>query len=210
MVKLYSYVLREDTGFAPNPYHGFCTLACCKPPIRRRAEVGDWVIGTGSDARGKRRGGHISFAMQITEVLTFDEYWEDDRFVAKKPNPCGDLTESCGDNIYWFDYETGCWCQEERAYHCDSVLMADDTAIDRMFVSDDFTYWGGTGPVLPEFQGHSLIKTGPGYRVNFPEGVVREFIAWIHGLQNEGQKGVCGEPLDLALSEKKRRRACER
>lgn len=57
--KLYSYVLREDTGFAPNPYHGFCTLACCKPLIRRRAEIGDWVIATGSNAKGKRRGGFL-------------------------------------------------------------------------------------------------------------------------------------------------------
>ncbi len=210
MVRLYSYVLREDTGFAPNPYHGFCTLACCKPPIRRHAQVGDWIIGTGSDAKGKGRGNHISFAMRITEILTFDEYWEDERFAAKKPNPCGDLTESCGDNIYRFDYGTGCWHQEEQAYHCDFDLLVDDTAVDRVPISCDFIYWGGSGPVLPEFQGHSLIKTGPGYKVNFPEEVVEEFVAWIRCLQTEGQRGVCGGPLDLALSERKRRRACGR
>ena len=107
MTKLYSYVLREDTGFAPNPYHGFCTLACCKGPIRMRAVVGDWIIGTGSDARGKWHGNNISYAMRVTEVLTFDEYWRDGRFLAKRPNPDGDLKESCGDNIYRFDYETG-------------------------------------------------------------------------------------------------------
>ena len=70
MTKLYSYVLREDTGFAPNPYHGFCTLACCKGPIRMRAEVGDWIIGTGSDARGKWRGNYISYAMLSMEPAT--------------------------------------------------------------------------------------------------------------------------------------------
>ena len=209
MTKLYSYMLREDTGFAQNPYRGFCTLACCKPPIRGRAEVGDWIIGTGSDARGKRRGNHISFVMRITEVLTFDEYWKDERFAAKKPNLCGDLTESCGDNIYQFDYETGCWRQEEQAYHCDSTLLAEDTPVDRVLISDDFTYWGGSGPVLPEFHGHSLIKTGPGYKVNFPEEVVEALIVWIRGLQAEGQRGVCGKPLDLEESEKKRRRVIE-
>ena len=153
MTKLYSYVLREDTGFAPNPYHGFCTLACCKGPIRLRAVVGDWIIGTGSDARGKWHGNHISYAMRVTEVLTFDEYWRDERFLAKRPNPDGDLTESCGDNIYQFDYETGCWYQEILAYHCESSELEEDTSVDRVLISDDFIYWGGSGPLLPEFQG---------------------------------------------------------
>ena len=98
--RLYSYVLREDTGFAPNPYHGFCTLACCKPPIRRRAEIGDWVIATGSNAKGKRRGGFLSFAMRVTEILAFQEYWDDERFRTKRPDLGGSLEEACGDNLY--------------------------------------------------------------------------------------------------------------
>ena len=207
MTKLYSYVLREDTGLAPNPYHGFCTLACCKGPIRIRAEVGDWIIGTGSDSRGKWRGNHISYAMRVTEVLKFDEYWRDERFLAKRPNPDGDLTESCGDNIYQFDYETGCWCQEIAAYHCKSSELEEDTSVDRVLISDDFIYWGGCGPLLPEFRGSTMIKAGPNYKVKFPERVVEEFVAWIRGLQAEGQRGVCGKPLDLKLSEKLRRGA---
>ena len=31
MTKLYSYIVATDSGFSPNPFHGFCTLACCKP-----------------------------------------------------------------------------------------------------------------------------------------------------------------------------------
>ena len=45
---LFSYVVRYDSGFAPNPFHGFCTLATCKPGIRAHANVGDWVVGTAS------------------------------------------------------------------------------------------------------------------------------------------------------------------
>jgi len=52
--KLFSYVIREDTGLAPNPFYGVCTLNCCKPDIRRTAEVGDWVAGlVGSNQRGR-------------------------------------------------------------------------------------------------------------------------------------------------------------
>src|SRR5882762_6472831 len=47
-VRLYSYVVARDFGFAPNPFYGFCTLATCKPRIRAHACVGDWVLGTGS------------------------------------------------------------------------------------------------------------------------------------------------------------------
>lgn len=33
---LYSYVVAHDFGFAPNPFDGLCTLATCKPDIRKR------------------------------------------------------------------------------------------------------------------------------------------------------------------------------
>ena len=32
---VYEYVMTSDSGFAPNPFHGTCTLACCKPRIRK-------------------------------------------------------------------------------------------------------------------------------------------------------------------------------
>ena len=31
---IYQYVLKVDHGFAPNPFYGVCTLACCKPRMR--------------------------------------------------------------------------------------------------------------------------------------------------------------------------------
>ena len=83
MTKLYSYVVASDTGLAPNPFHSFCTLALCKPQVRKAAEVGDWVIGTGSKRNG--RDGFLVYAMRVTEILTFNEYWRDARFLAKRP-----------------------------------------------------------------------------------------------------------------------------
>jgi hypothetical protein len=38
---IFVYVVKHDGGFAPNPFHGFCTLACCKPKIRKGAKEGD-------------------------------------------------------------------------------------------------------------------------------------------------------------------------
>ena len=120
--RLYSYVLRVDAGFAPNPYQGFCTLACCKPQIRLRADIGDWVIATGSNAKGKRRGEFLSFAMHVTEILPFQEYWNDPRFRAKRPDLGGSLEETCGYNLYRRGLTSGRWLQIP-AYHCEFSSM---------------------------------------------------------------------------------------
>lgn len=83
MARIHSYVVRYDSGFAPNPFYGHCTLVTCKPGIRRSAEVGDWVIGSGSNARGVGRGGHLVYGMRVTEVMTLDEYALNPRFESK-------------------------------------------------------------------------------------------------------------------------------
>ena len=79
---LYSYTVAIDSGFAPNPFYGFCTLACCKPGIRRTAQEGDYVVGIGP----KGPGNHLVYAMRVTETVEFDDYWQDKRFRIS-PNP---------------------------------------------------------------------------------------------------------------------------
>ena len=95
MARIHSYVVRYDSGFAPNPFYGHCTLVTCKPGIRRSAEVGDWVIGSGSNARGVGRGGHLVYGMRVTEVMTLDEYALNPRFESKKPFRNGSRKQSC-------------------------------------------------------------------------------------------------------------------
>ncbi len=97
-MKLFSYVIARDYGFAPNPFFGCCTLATCKPNIRRVAEIGDWIVGTGSAARTRK--GVLVLAMCVTETMKFNEYWEDIRFQQKKPRLSGSIKQAFGDNIY--------------------------------------------------------------------------------------------------------------
>lgn len=87
MTRIYSYVVRYDSGFAPNPFYSYCTLATCKPSIRRSANVGDWVVGSGSNSRSVRRGGHLVYAMRVTDAMTFDQYSIDPRFESKELLP---------------------------------------------------------------------------------------------------------------------------
>lgn len=194
--KLYSYVVARDYGFAPNPFHGFCTLATCKPGIRKSAAIGDWVVGTGSKSKG--RDERLVYAMRVCEVLPFERYWEDPRFRQKRPSLLGSLKQAFGDNIYYRDPKTGQWRQKDSHHSLlnggqNQANIARDTGANRVLISDDYVYWGGGGPEVPEFRGFSVCKKGIGHKTDFPCDVVQEFIGW---LRNLGDVGYCGAPLD--------------
>ena len=197
-MKLFSYVVARDFAFAPNPFYGACTLATCKPIVRRVAGVGDWVIGTGS--KTKSRQGCLVYCMRITDTMTFNQYWNNDRFVCKRPNLRGSKKQAFGDNIYFTDSD-GRWGQlnshhsysDGRPNHHNIIH---DTSTDRVLVSSDFAYWGGAGPVIParfrDFDGHDICA-GRNHRSRFPEELVRDFIAWFRSLD---AVGYISSPLD--------------
>ena len=199
-MKLYSYVVARDFGFAPNPFYQFCTLGTCKPKIRKHAEIGDWIVGTGSKTR--RREGRIVFVMRVTETMSFDCYWSDSRFAQKKPNLRGSKKQAFGDNIYYRNSETCRWCQLDSHHSLpdgkpNKKNVENDTKTDRVIISNDYIYWGGEGPRIPEpfrnFCGSDLCKAGIGHKCNFPDSMVVEFVNWILTLKD---KGYCGTPLD--------------
>lgn len=182
--KLYSYVIARDYGFAPNPFHGFCTLAACKPKIRRTAKAGDWIVGTGS--KGKNAQGRIVYAMKVSEAMTFDGYWQDPRFLIKRPDLHSSITRALGDNIYHRN-PSGVWQQADshHSHACGRPNCANirhDTSANRVLIATDFAYWGGSGPVLPRFAGVDICKDRQGHKCNFPEEAVAEFIAWFRAL----------------------------
>jgi len=194
--KLYSYVVARDYGFAPNPFYGFCTLSPCKPRLREGASIGAWIFGTRSTV--SQRNGHIVFAMQVCEVMSFDDYWGDIRFRNKRPSMYGSKKQAFGDNIYHKDKNTRQWRQIDSHHSYSEGKMNyrninHDTKIDRVLVSDKFVYFGGSGPRLPKFAGVYICKKGPGHKCRFPECVIVKFIEWFDGLDAEG---YCGEPLN--------------
>ncbi len=96
-MRIFSYVLTSDTGFSPNPFWEYCTLANCKPAIRRTARVGDWIVGLGR----KKFGNRLVYAMRVSEILPYRAYFSDKRFKRKIPNFANSAVVSkCGDNIY--------------------------------------------------------------------------------------------------------------
>ena len=198
-MKLYSYVVARDYGFAPNPFYQFCTLGTCKPGIRKSAEVGDWIVGTGSTKCGRK--GHIVFVMRVTEVMSFNDYYSDSRFKQKKPNLRGSKKQAFGDNIYYWNQSTCEWIQADSHHSLQDgrpniVNINHDTQTDRVLISDDYIYWGGEGPQIPlkfrNFCGSDLCA-GRGYKCNFSDNMVDEFVEWVRALEVHG---FCGTPLD--------------
>jgi hypothetical protein len=105
LVTLFSYTIPIDDGAAPNPFGGICTLTICKPAIRRKAAVGDWVVGLGSKRASRDFSGRVVYAMKVTRVLTIQQY--DEYCSTRLPIKLPDWTSSrfekrVGDCIYTY------------------------------------------------------------------------------------------------------------
>jgi hypothetical protein len=200
-------VVRYDSGFAPNPFYGHCTLATCKPTIRQAAVVGDWLVGTGSSAKRVNRGARLVHAMRVKETLDFRSYWNDPRFFRKRPVRRGSRKQSCGDNIYYRSDDDSHWLQLD-SFHTrpDGSIKPEhvtrDTGTDRILISDDFYYFGGEGPEIP-----AVFRDGSRYDVCRKvrqrkrledEEWIDEFVAW---LRTFGPPGYYGRPLDWVLED---------
>jgi hypothetical protein len=206
MSRVYIYVVDRDFGFAPNPFHGYCSLATCKPGIRRHAGVGDWVIGIGG-ARLNATGKCI-FAMQISEKLTFNEYWSNPTYYDKKPVRNGSQKMLVGDNIYCYDTAAKRWLQADSHHsHADGSVnvhnLAVDTKTDQILLSHYFFYFGKEAPVIPSHILNSLgYKNGRNYRV-FDEARSVPLIEWLRSSFRDSINVVNADPFDFHRSEKR-------
>lgn len=202
---LHSYVVRYDSGFAPNPFYGYCTLATCKPKIRSAAQIGDWIVGSGSKSAHVSQAGRLVYAMRVEEALSWDQYSTDARFIAKQPVRRGSRKQSCGDSIYFRAGPNAPW-QQRDSFHsredgsADPAHVVRDTGVDRVLVSQQFLYVGGDGPMLPDLRdsrGRSLCKAGIGHSKFEDPVLVEEFVSWLGSLGISGFQGVPFEWLSL-------------
>lgn len=197
MPSVYLYVVDRDFGFAPNPFHGYCTLATCKPVIRRTAQVGDWVIGMGGcrlDAAG-----HCIFAMHVTKKISFDEYWSDPVYDEKKPVRNGSKKMLVGDNIYHRASESLAW-QQEDSHHskddgtADQFNVEQDTSSNNVLISDEFFYFGENAPEVPPAILSSIeYKNGRNHR-RIDLAVAKPLIDWLFAEFGRTLNVLAGNP----------------
>lgn len=182
--RIFRYVVRYDSGVAPRPFDGWCSLAICKPKIRASARVGDWIIGFRT-----RTPGDVIYVMQVEEVLSFTEYWADKRFRNRRPS-----ATSTPDNIY---RPTNVGVLEQVPNHVhDATEISTDVGGRSVLVSKRFWYFGDNSPMLTTELVH-LIHTGIGHAVEKgrrPDDV-QHLISWLLAWQ----VGLHGAPVDKSI-----------
>jgi hypothetical protein len=195
MPRIFMYVVDRDFGFAPNPFHGVCTLATCKPPIRKGAQVGDWVVGMGG--RRLKATGRCVYAMEVSQALTFNQY----------PLRNGSRVMMLGDNIYHHPEGETAW-QQLDSHHSLSdgspnpLNVQKDTSADRVLISRKFFYFGKLAPLAPPGMLDRLgFKNGIGHRV-FDAQQCLALMEWITS-HRDAANTVLADPFDFRESERR-------
>ena len=191
MPKLFSYRIPYDFGSAPNPFWGQCTLAICKPRIRLAAQVGDWVVGTGSSVSPI---GDISnkavYAMRVTRKMTMKEYDEYTRLEFRQKIPLmtsKDPRRRSGNSIYDYSNYDYSKSPKERENPLQRLSVHDkwnqetDLSGKYVLLSDHFFYFGDQPVALPE-ELLGIVKKGPGHKAHFTHQNIDTFTHWIHSL----------------------------
>lgn len=191
----FRYKMDHDYGFAPNPFHGVLSLATCKgTQVRnnRHLQIGDWVIGLGSVAMGNL--GRIIFAMQVDEKITFDQYWEDERFAVKKPIINGTLVQMYGDNCY---HTVDGKVVQEPCAHSKSAGVVNtehrrrDSDGKYVLLAHRFFYFGDQCPEIPE-KFSFILNNSRGTKfwdLSGDDAKINAFIGWLDDTFGEGIHG---------------------
>jgi hypothetical protein len=199
-LKLLKYVMTHDTGLAPNPYFGACSLALCTPNhMNARLEPGDWVVGHSSRGDGQR----LVYAMRLTNVLDMPTYFT--AFPEKRPDPRGSYERQCGDNMYYRDGDR--WVRLPSAEHNTPECFSADQGR-RVYVAegaDNYWYFGAAS-FLPELDGFAdrfpwLIKDRQGFSYVRDMAHIAAFADWLLEL---GKRGLIGKPRDHVNTSAKR------
>lgn len=192
-IRLFSYKMVNDTGFAPNPFHGLMTLANCKPCMRKSKKIGDWIAGFTS----KGLNGDVVYyerliyLMKITNKVDYFEYWNNPIYNSKIPKLESDIfADKAGDNIYKPNSLNG-FLQIENKNHTVKDIKRDLSG-KYVLVSNCFYYFGSSAICIP----NNIIPSIPrgqssqGNRTHDKERANR----FINYIQENYEQGLYGLP----------------
>ena len=141
-MSVYLYIVPVDDGAAPNPYGGVCTLAICKPNIRKIANQEDWLVGLDSQFK-------LIYTMKITTLMTMKDYdtYTKENLPIKVPNKTSkNIEEQMGDSVYDFSNDE---IKLRPSVHsrCTKEM---DLAGKNVLLSTYFYYFGKETKTLPK------------------------------------------------------------
>ncbi len=147
-------------------------MVCTPNHMNAKLEPGDWIIGHSS----KKTGNKLIYAMEVQEILDFDQYYHDSRFQYKKPKIGGKWWQKMGDNIY-FKKLNGKWDWIKPSLHDDK--RKEDTKHPIVFISKHFYYFGSKA--IEEFPKKypKLIKDRQGISYVENDKEITRFTNWL-------------------------------
>jgi hypothetical protein len=159
-----------------------CSLAICKPAIRRVARPGDWVAGIGSERRGL--AGKLVYAMHVQEVLSLQDY--DDRASSRWPERIPDprsleMSRRLGDCIY--EFARGEFVRQRPGVHGGDNICRDLRGRN-VLLSREFYYFGACAIDLPF---PDICHPNQGHRSRSNDSVVVAFVEWLRSRFDPGQ-----------------------
>jgi Nucleotide modification associated domain 2 len=188
MAKIYSYILRIDDGAAPNPFWGICTLTICKPAIRRKANIGDWIVGTGSKNSRCNNGRiydlsqSLVYAMKVSSKMELAEYDKYCRLNINNKIPkwySKDWRLRMGDCIYDFTNEHSPTIR--KSVH-NELNKERDLSGGFALLSDHFYYFGEKAiPIIYKLK--EIIKYNQGHKIIERSDIVEQFEKWINNFK---------------------------
>lgn len=177
-MKIYIYIVPVDDGAAPNPYGGVCTLAICKPNLRKIGKQGDWIIGLNSEFR-------LIYTMKITTVITMKEYdsYTKENLPIKIPNKTSkNIEEQMGDSVYDFSNDE----IKLRASVHSRCTKEMDLAGKNVLLSSYFYYFGNKAKELPkEFE--NIVNLEIDF-IELTQELKISFLTWLENQNFEKNK----------------------
>jgi hypothetical protein len=193
-MKLFTYSIPHDKGFAPNPYHGICTLNTCKPQIRREASEKDWVVGLKQDS--------VVYAMEVTEKISMEEYWYRCKKQIPKKIPVYNYPgcsyqDLCGDCQY--DFSSTPPIQLPGFHKTNEYIK--DLSGKYTLLSTNFIYFGENAIKLPSYL-TEIAKYSNGKWIGVARkslannAFISDFVKWFN-FQKRNTQSLRGKPADI-------------
>ena len=172
-----------DRGSAPNPFGGICTLALCKPQIRKYCEIGDWVLGFGSKQLDHEN--KMIYAMKVDDKMTFEEY---DKFCNNQYRIKLPEHSTQGDCILYKVDCSNTYKQRENVLHTYEIIQHEISS-EFVLLSKQYYYFGDNAVEIPQHI-NPISPIGRGYQSVKNQQYVNEFEEWI----NTFEIGIHGYP----------------
>jgi len=199
--RLFTYKVAYDAGTAPNPNGTNCTLAICKPNIRRIANIGDVIVGFGcKSANHTDEEWRIVYCMEVSESFPWEKYIErcnaEDSYKHKIP-----LSKNDQGDCIWKQASA---CEDPHpswSGHNKEDFQRDVKHGENVLIGDIFWYFGKGDMhriILPEAL-RCIVPSKQGHRsnANSKNNFREDFVKFFNGELNHRKitkTGVWGTP----------------